>query len=33
MTYPNLNKHPELLKIKIKDDEIRGLKDQTEKHD
>ena len=32
-TYPNLNKEPELLKIKTRDDEIKNLKYQTEKHD
>ena len=32
-TYPNLNNEPELLKIKTRDDEIRNLKYQTEKHD
>ena len=32
-TYPNLKNEPELLKIKIRDDEIRNLKYQTEKHD
>ena len=31
-TYPNLNE-PELLKIKTRDDEIKNLKYQTEKHD
>ena len=30
--YPNLNE-PEVLKIKTKDDEIKNLKYQTEKHD
>ena len=33
MAYPNLNNQPELLKIKIGDDEIKKLKNQTEKHD
>ena len=33
MTYPNLNNEPELLKIQTKDDEIKNLKYQTEKHD
>ena len=33
MTYPNLNNEPELLKIKTRDDEIKNLKYQTEKHD
>ena len=32
-TYPNLNNEPELLKIKTRDDEIKNLKKQTEKHD
>ena len=32
-TYPNLSKDPELLKIKTKDDEIKDLKYETEKHD
>ena len=32
-TYPNLNNEPELLKIKTRDDEIKILKYQTEKHD
>ena len=32
-TYPNLNKDPDFLKIKTKDDEIRDLKYKTEKHD
>ena len=32
-TYPNLNNEPELLEIKTRDDEIRNLKNQTEKHD
>ena len=32
-TYPDLKNEPELLKIKIRDDEIRNLKYQTEKHD
>ena len=31
--YPDLNKEPELLKIKTRDDEIKNLKKQTEKHD
>ena len=30
--YPNLNNEPELLKIKTRDDEIKSLKYQTEKH-
>ena len=32
-TYPDLKNEPELLKIKTRDDEIRNLKYQTEKHD
>ena len=32
-TYPNLNNEPELLKIKTRDDEIKKLKYQTEKHE
>ena len=32
-TYPNISNEPELLKIKTRDDEIRNLKYQTEKHD
>ena len=32
-TYPNLNNEPEFLKIKTRDDEIKSLKYQTEKHD
>ena len=35
-TYPNLNNlnnEPELLKIKTRDDEIKNLKYQTERHD
>ena len=31
-TYPNLNSEPEMLKIKTKDDEIKNLKYQTERH-
>ena len=31
--YPNINNEPELLKIKTRDDEIKNLKYQTEKHD
>ena len=31
--YLNLNNEPELLKIKTRDDEIKNLKYQTEKHD
>ena len=33
MTYPNINNEPELLKIITRDDEIKNLKNQTEKHD
>ena len=32
-TYPNITNEPELLKIKTRDDEIKNLKYQTEKHD
>ena len=32
-TYPNLNNETELLKIKTRDDEIKSLKHQLEKHD
>ena len=32
-TYPNVNNEPQLLKIKTRDDEIRNLNYQTEKHD
>ena len=32
-TYPNLNKEPELLKIKLKDDQLKELQYRTEKHD
>ena len=32
-TYPNLNNEPELLKMKTRDDEIKNLKYQVEKHD
>ena len=32
-TYPNLNSEPELLKIKTRDDEIKNVKYQMEKHD
>ena len=31
--YPNLNTEPEFLKIRTRDDEIKNLKYQTEKHD
>ena len=31
--YPDLKSEPELLKIKTRDDEIKNLKYQTEKHD
>ena len=32
-TYTNINNEPELLKIKTREDEIKNLKYQTEKHD
>ena len=32
-TYLNLNTEPEILKIKTRDDELKNLKRQTEKHD
>ena len=32
-TYPNLNNEPELLKIKTRDEELKNMKYQTEKHD
>ena len=32
-TYPDIKNDPELLKIKTRDDEIKELKYQTEKHD
>ena len=32
-TYPDIKNEPELLKIKTRDDEIKNLKYQTEKHD
>ena len=32
-TYPDLKNETELLKIKTRDDEIKNLKYQTEKHD
>ena len=32
-TYPDLKTEPELLKVKTRDDEIKNLKYQTEKHD
>ena len=31
--YPDLKNEPEILKIKTRDDEIKSLKYQTEKHD
>ena len=31
--YPDLKNEPELLKIKTRDDELKNLKYQTEKHD
>ena len=33
MTFSNVNSDPELLKIKTRDDDIKNLKYQTEKHD
>ena len=33
MTHPKINNQPELLKIKKRDDEIKNLKYQAEKHD
>ena len=33
MNYPKLNNEPELLNLKTRDDEIKNLKYQTEKHD
>ena len=33
MIYLDLNKEPESLRVKIRDDEIKELKYQTEKHD
>ena len=33
MTYPDEKNEPELLKIKTREDEIKNLKHQTEKHD
>ena len=32
-TFPNLNNEPELLKIKLKDDQLKKLQYTTEKHD
>ena len=32
-SYPDLKNEPEMLKIKTRDDEIKNLKYQTEKHD
>ena len=32
-TYPIINNEPELLKIKTRDDEIKNLDYQSEKHD
>ena len=32
-TYPDLKNEPELLQIKTRDDAIKSLKYQTEKHD
>ena len=31
--YPNLNNEQDLLKIKTRDNEIKNVKQQTEKHD
>ena len=31
--YPDIKNEPEVLKIKTRDDEIKSLKYQTEKHD
>ena len=31
--YPNISNEPELLKIKTRDEEIKNLKYQAEKHD
>ena len=33
MAYPNINNEPDVSKIKARDDEIKNLKYQTEKHD
>ena len=33
MTYPNLNNHPDFLKLKTRDDEIKQIKINSEKHD
>ena len=33
ITYPNINNESEILKIKTRDEEIKNLKHQTEKHD
>ena len=33
MAYPNINGDAEFLKLKTRDDEIKNLKSQTEKHD
>ena len=33
MAHPNLNNEPDLIKIKTNDDEIKNLKNQTEKYD
>ena len=32
-THPNINNEPELLKVETRDDAIKNLKYQTEKHD
>ena len=33
MAHPNITQEPELMKIKTRDDEVKTLKYQTEKHD
>ena len=33
MTYPNFKNEPEILKIRTQADELKNLKNQTEKHD
>ena len=33
ITYLNINNETEILKVKTRDDEIKSLKYQTEKHD
>ena len=32
-TYPQLNNEPELLKIKLRDDQLKELQNKSEKHD